>query len=340
MVILGKPIVKPEMKHHYFLFLAGLFAILCNAQTKNTAIGQVKYKVRYFPPGGESFYPANLAFDSVASVQTSFRYGMDTDTGNVLNSEGNAVMMVSSPFDEKGFIYYRNIKTRQVMERQKKNFGNPAFTVTDEWIDIQWELKNSFKKIAGYKSQKAVGKFRGRTWTVWFAKDIPHPFGPYLLHGLPGMILEASTYHFLYVATEVCYPCDPAKTDMIEPPQEERNYTIKEFVYRYDNRAIFGVLELQKRGITDLLCSDIPDEKIIWEDRQYAMARLYEWENKDTKRALTNKDTLDATINYEAIKQQAGMPKPPRRLGMPDKPKPAPLRQKSFPAVNNRNATD
>lgn len=321
---------------HYLLFAFLTATVYCSAQTKNTSLGQVTYKVKYFPPGGESYYPSILAFDSVASVQTSFRYGMDKDTGDMLNSDENAVMIVSSPFDEKGFIYYRNLKTKDVIIRQKKNFANPAFTVADNWVDIQWELKNSFKTIAGYKAQKATGDFRGRTWTVWFAKDLPHPYGPYLLHGLPGVILEASTYHFLYVATAVCYPCDPDNTEKIVPPKEERNYTIEEFVYRYDNRAIFSVLELQKRGITDLKCSNIPDEKIIWDDRQYAMDRLYEWETKDTKRALTNKDTLDATINYEAIKQQAGMPKPPRRLGMPDKPKQQPIRPKSFPTLTTQ----
>ena len=265
---------------------------------------------------------------------------MDADPGNVASSDGNSVVMVSSPFDEKGFIVYRNLSTKQVILRQKKNGPNPAFTINDDWIDIKWQFKDKFKTIAGYKAQKATGSFRGRTWTVWFAKDIPHPYGPFLLHGLPGVILEASTAHFLYVATSVCYPCDPEKADKIEAPQEDRNYTIREYVYRHDNRAIFTTLEMQKKGILDLKCSDIPDEKIIWGDRQYSMEVLYEWETKDTKRALTNKDTLNATINYEAIEQQKDMPKPPRRLGMPDKQKQPPARPKSFPSLTTRNGRD
>src|SRR3712207_8163725 len=42
--------------------------------------------------------------------------------------------------------------------------------------------------------------FRGRTWRVWFALDIPFPDGPWKLCGLPGLILKAedSKGHFSF----------------------------------------------------------------------------------------------------------------------------------------------
>lgn len=57
---------------------------------------------------------------------------------------------------------------------------------------IDWQMEEGDTVIAEYPCQKAVGEFRGRTWTVWFAMDIPVSDGPWKLCGLPGLILQAS----------------------------------------------------------------------------------------------------------------------------------------------------
>ncbi|MGB3606901.1 MAG: GLPGLI family protein [Psychroserpens sp.] len=57
---------------------------------------------------------------------------------------------------------------------------------------INWQIKEEFKDIGQFKCQQAVGYFRGRTYTVWFANEIPVPYGPWKLQGLPGLILEVN----------------------------------------------------------------------------------------------------------------------------------------------------
>ena len=57
---------------------------------------------------------------------------------------------------------------------------------------IQWKLdKDSMKTIVGVTCYKAIGRFRGRIYTVWYAPSIPINGGPWKLGGLPGLILEA-----------------------------------------------------------------------------------------------------------------------------------------------------
>ena len=46
--------------------------------------------------------------------------------------------------------------------------------------------------ICGYLCQKASGKFRGKTWNVLYAEDIPTAAGPWKLQGLPGLITYAA----------------------------------------------------------------------------------------------------------------------------------------------------
>lgn len=56
---------------------------------------------------------------------------------------------------------------------------------------INWNLTEDKDNICGYMCRKATGEYGGRNWTVWFAEDIPVPFGPWKMAGLPGLVLKA-----------------------------------------------------------------------------------------------------------------------------------------------------
>ncbi|NJM80861.1 MAG: GLPGLI family protein [Flavobacterium sp.] len=64
----------------------------------------------------------------------------------------------------------------------------------------KWEIKDEFKTISGYKTQKATAFINDRTWTVYFTKEIKQNIAPWRLIGLPGTIIEAyentSVYSF------------------------------------------------------------------------------------------------------------------------------------------------
>lgn len=75
-----------------------------------------------------------------------------------------------------------------------------TFRFEDKLPRIEWQIQDESKNILGYACQKAVGKLYNREWTVWFTMDIPVSEGPWLLAGLPGLILEANDadniFHF------------------------------------------------------------------------------------------------------------------------------------------------
>ena len=56
--------------------------------------------------------------------------------------------------------------------------------------EIAWQLADSSKTISGYECRQAQGTLYGRTWTVWYAIELPLNYGPYLLRSLPGLILD------------------------------------------------------------------------------------------------------------------------------------------------------
>lgn len=83
-----------------------------------------------------------------------------------------------------------------------------TYTYKDQLHPQSWQLGPERKDILGYTCQRATTTFRGRKYTAWVATDIPLSNGPWLLGGLPGLILEAydsnKEYHF--VATSISRP--------------------------------------------------------------------------------------------------------------------------------------
>lgn len=55
----------------------------------------------------------------------------------------------------------------------------------------KWELLEGDTLIMNHPCQKAVCDYHGRTWTAYYATDIPISDGPWKLCGLPGLILKA-----------------------------------------------------------------------------------------------------------------------------------------------------
>lgn len=81
------------------------------------------------------------------------------------------------------------------------NLSMYTYRFTKE-IKLNWILHQESKKLGAYHVQKATVDYGGRKWVAWFTPEIPFPYGPYIFHGLPGMILEVydteDDYHFTF----------------------------------------------------------------------------------------------------------------------------------------------
>ena len=76
----------------------------------------------------------------------------------------------------------------------------------------EWDPLVGDTIIEGYRCQPATTTFRGKTWRVWYAPDIPISDGPLKLYGLPGLILKAEdTEH------EFAFSCIGIKKDVGQP---------------------------------------------------------------------------------------------------------------------------
>ena len=104
--------------------------------------------------------------------------GNNINLGNINYRRGIPDEIYIVPLDKKMFTI--------------KNFKGNKFNVVDSIAFINWEITGQTKNIQGFLCQKAIGKYRGRIYGAWFTTDLPYPYGPWRLYGLPGLILEAT----------------------------------------------------------------------------------------------------------------------------------------------------
>ena len=98
---------------------------------------------------------------------------------------------------------WKNLPSRGMLTFTDTNLKR--FRYTESLETPQWTLVGKDSIIADYPCQQAETFYRGRHWTVWFTPDIPVSDGPWKLHGLPGLILQAedSEHWFSFVCIEI-----------------------------------------------------------------------------------------------------------------------------------------
>lgn len=127
-----------------------------------------------------------------------------------------------------------NNKKVEFFETIKTN----VFLVSDSFNQIEWSISDETKDISGYPCIKATADFRGRTWTAWYTPDIPLPYGPWKLHGLPGLIMEAqdSTKTYIMNAERIEYRRDEIFDKdfrTMHPAKNENPITYKQYLQDY-----------------------------------------------------------------------------------------------------------
>lgn len=68
---------------------------------------------------------------------------------------------------------------------------NQEVEVEEVYLPIKWNFPGDEKHINGFHCFAANATIGGRNYTVWYTDSIPVTFGPWKLHDLPGLVIEA-----------------------------------------------------------------------------------------------------------------------------------------------------
>lgn len=174
-------------------------------------------------------------------------------------------------------IFTTDLKSKKLTTKAKLN--DTFYLATENLPDLEWEIHHQSKDtIMGFVCTKATSNvFRGRSYTAWFTTEIPVPFGPWKLQGLPGLILEATDNlnNVIFVAEKI----EPVTVNNFNFgfPESENKYksvTLKAFVEaedKYNIDKFNEVIAKMPRGSSVV--------NITHADRG-GMELKYEWEEK------------------------------------------------------------
>lgn len=101
--------------------------------------------------------------------------------------------------NSKSFRYIGEVKNNTFYkfkrDGNKVQFIQPVvkdrYAIITDNVQQNWKLSQEKKIISGVECFKATTRFRGVDWEAWYAPSVPYPYGPWKLHGLPGLIIEA-----------------------------------------------------------------------------------------------------------------------------------------------------
>ncbi len=138
----------------------------------------------------------------------------------VTTAEGMSIDLRKGP--NKSIYTYVFTTPEQESLTLYDKLGGELVYYTEPLSELSWEIHpDSTATILGYECVKAEADYHGRHWTAWFSPEVPMPYGPWKLHGLPGLIFKAGAEGgFLFEATGI-----EATDRLITPMYKQDDYS-------------------------------------------------------------------------------------------------------------------
>jgi GLPGLI family protein len=183
----------------YLVFLSVLAANTVQAQNikppSDSFSGMVIYNVKVTMRYQGKPTVDTLKFNRQKSFFQWQRKTLKSTTTVTNNNVPKTYVHLNPPPDTIGsYVIYNAVKDSMYSRRRTREMaqaGSKGIFVKECKPDIHWTITDSTKKIGKYNCTMAMTHFRGREYTAWFTPEIPVPYGPWKLIGLPGIILQA-----------------------------------------------------------------------------------------------------------------------------------------------------
>lgn len=198
------------MRHIGFSYFS-IFLVFLTLSTTNL-LGQTKTLITYKVKVVEN--DKNIVADKMAKdISAKFNSAIEESDYQLIVDDTTAIFRVKetmdTDYDENkirkakiiaGGIRYRHLKDS--LNIQQKSFLGKQFNIVHPYSIYDWTITKEKKVISGFTCYKAIASKKVRSiinnnenlvsFSVWFTPEIPLPFGPAGIDGLPGLVLFAS----------------------------------------------------------------------------------------------------------------------------------------------------
>ncbi len=111
--------------------------------------------------------------------------------------------MRTVPPGSRNILFYNPME----MKYTELDYGYYYFKTVEDIKAPDYAFEDSTKLVAGYTSEMATAHLYGRDWVIYYTTEIPLPYGPWKINGLPGLVTEAYStdraYKFTLTGFEV-----------------------------------------------------------------------------------------------------------------------------------------
>ncbi|WP_329904682.1 GLPGLI family protein [Porphyromonas pogonae] len=155
----------------------------------------------------------------------------------LLSYESSKILRLPSCQNDVDWTLYINYPENK--ETITDRVFSDSFISKEEILLPSWNYSNETKKIGAYLCCKSTTQLYGRDWVVWYAPSIERPDGPWLLRGLPGIVVEAedSRGEFKFELHKIERRETPIVFNKKQYFEANRNIVLKTKLKYYDNRA-------------------------------------------------------------------------------------------------------
>ncbi|MDO4224267.1 MAG: GLPGLI family protein [Bergeyella zoohelcum] len=180
------------MKNLFLLYSFLIFSCFYSQQVEGEIIYKTKYKTHKTITGIEKVYFTNDIMLSLYKADEIITTPI-TENGSVIYPTNTIDSLAHKP----RFVLLSS-KDNTLFNNNINNDKETIYKKENAVKTIEWKIFPEYKKIKGYKCQKAQATISGSLYTVWFTKKIPTSFAPtgVLYSGLGGAILEMTTDKF------------------------------------------------------------------------------------------------------------------------------------------------
>lgn len=189
------------MKTILITLIATAITTIATAQRPDEALIRVKYNFSHMTDTNnrKNFYKETMMVVAGRNASVFLSYDdalYDIESKAAFEQQAREQVGVATPTfrmpprkratSKSAIYYYANERKLFIQEHLVA-----MYLVERDADKIDWKITLETQNIEGINCKKATANYRGRNWIVWFSEEHPFATGPWILVGLPGLIIQA-----------------------------------------------------------------------------------------------------------------------------------------------------